>query len=106
MSFTPGFPAADFPECGGVVWGYGKNQSTLEAAVESLTNHVNERESEWWIDLYKPNDAVQEAMRQSKTANAPVVIADTQDNPGAGGNSNTTGMLLSLIHISEPTRPY
>ena len=97
MSFTPGFPAADFPECGGVVWGYGKNQSTLEAAVESLTNHVNERESEWWIDLYKPNDAVQEAMRQSKTANGPVVIADTQDNPGAGGNSNTTGMLRALV---------
>ncbi len=77
--------------------GYGTKQSTIEAAVDSLTNHVNERESEWWIDLYKPNDAVQEAMRQSKTANAPVVIADTQDNPGAGGNSNTTGMLRALV---------
>jgi microcystin degradation protein MlrC len=27
----------------------------------------------------------------------PVVIADTQDNPGAGGDSNTTGMLRALV---------
>ena len=97
LSFAPGFPAADFPECGGVVWGYGTNKTEIEAAVDSLTNHVNEREAEWWIDLYKPDEAVQEAMRQSKMANRPVVIADTQDNPGAGGNSNTTGMLRALV---------
>ena len=27
----------------------------------------------------------------------PVVVADTQDNPGAGGDSNTTGMLHALL---------
>ena len=97
LSFAPGFPAADFPECGGVVWGYGTNKTEIEAAVNSLTNHVNEREADWWIELYKPNEAVQEAMRQSKMVNRPVVIADTQDNPGAGGNSNTTGMLRALV---------
>ena len=97
LSFAPGFPAADFPECGGVVWGYGTNKTEIEAAVDSLTNHVNEREADWWIELYKPNEAVQEAMRQSKMVNRPVVIADTQDNPGAGGNSNTTGMLRALV---------
>jgi microcystin degradation protein MlrC len=30
-------------------------------------------------------------------ASAPVVIADTQDNPGAGGDSNTTGLLRALL---------
>lgn len=97
LSFAPGFPAADFPECGGVVWGYGTNNTEIEAVVDSLTNHVIEREADWWIDIYKPDEAVQEAMRQSKMANLPVVIADTQDNPGAGGNSNTTGMLRALV---------
>jgi microcystin degradation protein MlrC len=28
----------------------------------------------------------------------PVIIADTQDNPGAGGDSDTTGMLRALVH--------
>ena len=97
LSFTPGFPAADFPECGGVVWGYGRNKVIVEDAVESLAIFVNEREADWWIDVYKPDVAVKEAMRLSKGVSRPVVIADTQDNPGAGGNSNTTGMLRALV---------
>src|SRR6202047_359137 len=36
-------------------------------------------------------------MELAKTAKKPVVIADTQDNPGAGGDSDTTGMLRSLV---------
>ena len=97
MSFTPGFPAADFPECGALVWGYGTNQPELESTVSALTDHINEREHEWWIDIYNPEQAVNEAIRLSKNSKSPVVIADTQDNPGAGGNSNTTGMLRALI---------
>ena len=103
LSFTPGFPAADFPECGGVVWGYGSDEAVVGDAVDSLTNYVNEREVDWWIDIYKPDEAVKEAMRRSQGANRPVVIADTQDNPGAGGNSNTTGMLRALVanHVQD-----
>ena len=103
LSFTPGFPAADFPECGGVVWGYGSDEAVVGDAVDSLTNYVNEREVDWWIDIYKPDEAVKEAMRRSQGANRPVVIADTQDNPGAGGNSNTTGMLRALManHVED-----
>src|SRR5207302_4396973 len=33
----------------------------------------------------------------AKTATRPIVIADTQDNPGAGGDSDTTGMLRALV---------
>jgi microcystin degradation protein MlrC len=36
-------------------------------------------------------------MRIAAGASRPVVIADTQDNPGAGGDSDTTGMLRALI---------
>ena len=35
-------------------------------------------------------------MRLVGTAPGPVVIADTPDNPGASGDSNTTGMLRVL----------
>src|ERR1700751_5039846 len=37
-------------------------------------------------------------MELAKTAKKPIVIADTQDNPGAGGDSDTTGMLRALVH--------
>jgi microcystin degradation protein MlrC len=40
---------------------------------------------------------VRRAIAIAGRANRPVVIADTQDNPGAGGNSDTTGMLRALV---------
>jgi microcystin degradation protein MlrC len=36
-------------------------------------------------------------MELAKTARKPIIIADTQDNPGAGGDSDTTGMLRALV---------
>jgi microcystin degradation protein MlrC len=36
-------------------------------------------------------------MQWARTAGKPIVIADTQDNPGAGGDSDTTGMLRALV---------
>ena len=38
-----------------------------------------------------------EAIRVAATASRPVVIADTQDNPGGGGHGDTTGLLAELI---------
>jgi microcystin degradation protein MlrC len=40
---------------------------------------------------------VSEAKRLAAIASRPIVIADTQDNPGAGGDANTTGMLKALV---------
>ncbi|KAA6125831.1 M81 family metallopeptidase [Cupriavidus cauae] len=97
LSFTPGFPAADFAECGGVVWGYGDDAARIEQAVAALTDAVVAREAQWAVPFLTPDEAVQEAMRLSQAASRPVVIADTQDNPGAGGDSNTTGMLRALV---------
>src|SRR6202011_3301013 len=42
-------------------------------------------------------EGVRHAMELAKTARKPIVIADTQDNPGAGGDSDTTGMLRALV---------
>jgi microcystin degradation protein MlrC len=36
-------------------------------------------------------------MELARGAKRPIVIADTQDNPGAGGDSDTTGMLRALV---------
>jgi microcystin degradation protein MlrC len=97
LSFTPGFPAADFPECGGVVWGYGEDEAAVASAVDRLYENIAGRESAWDAGFLTPDDAVQEAMRLSAGAHAPVVISDTQDNPGAGADSNTMGMVRALL---------
>jgi microcystin degradation protein MlrC len=97
LSFAPGFPAADFPECGGVVWGYGED-ARIDGVVARLTDHIVSREAEWMVPFLAPEEAVREAQRIAAHATRPVVIADTQDNPGGGGDSNTTGMLRALVH--------
>ena len=91
ISFTPGFPASDFPECGAAVWAYAQEIAPAIKAVDELSEEIIRKEAEWWVDLYNPDEAVAEALSLSEKADKPLVIADTQDNPGAGGNSNTTG---------------
>ena len=97
LSFTPGFPAADFPECGPVVFAYGRSAGSAGAAADTLAARVLEREAQFDLQVLGPQAAVREAMRLAQGATRPVVIADTQDNPGAGGNSDTTGMLRALL---------
>src|SRR5712664_1649246 len=93
LSFTPGFPMADFAECGMAVFGYGAN---AKAAVERLRGGVADAEPHFALELHAAADAVRRA-RSRGAPGAPVVLADTQDNPGAGGNGDTTGLLKSLI---------
>ena len=42
-------------------------------------------------------EAVRRAVALAAQRTSPVVLADTQDNPGAGGDSNTTGLLRALL---------
>jgi microcystin degradation protein MlrC len=96
LSFAPGFPAADFPECGATVWGYG-DSGDIDREVQILADRIISREADWAVPLLEPEDAVRTAMRIAASASRPVVIADTQDNPGGGGDSDTTGMLRALV---------
>ena len=97
LNFAMGFSAADFAECGPVLSGYGADAGTLRSAVRQLHDAVVQARSRWRLDVLSPDAAVERAIALAATADAPVVIADTQDNPGAGGDSNTTGMLRALL---------
>jgi len=96
-SFTPGFPAADIHHCGPSVFAYGWSEEAAQTACRRLAEDVNGSESAFAGRIYDPESGVLEAMRLAEIATRPVVIADTQDNPGAGGDSNTAGMLRALV---------
>ncbi len=97
LSFTPGFPAADFPECGPVVFAYGTTELAAHTAADALLRLVNRHEADFEAPVYSADEAVRRALRIASKTERPVVIADTQDNPGAGGDSDTTGMLRALL---------
>ncbi len=95
VNFATGFPAADFAECGPTLWAYGERaQPVIEQLYDDLVTH----RADWRIVVQPAAQAVQKAIELAQqSSNGPVVIADTQDNPGAGGDSNTTGLLHALL---------
>jgi microcystin degradation protein MlrC len=105
LNFAMGFPAADIAECGPVLFGYGIDPIRVRSAVQQLHAEVAvSRRADWKLDLLTPQAAVERAIALAMEADKPVVIADTQDNPGAGGDANTTGLLHALLQADAGTR--
>jgi microcystin degradation protein MlrC len=105
LNFAMGFSAADFAECGPVLFGHGADERVVRDAVQRLHTEVAvTRRAHWSVELHAPRDAVERAIALALQAHAPVVIADTQDNPGAGGDANTTGLLHALLDADAGTR--
>ncbi|WP_102222919.1 M81 family metallopeptidase [Acidimangrovimonas sediminis] len=94
ISFNMGFPAADFADCGMSVTAYGPGATETARA---LMDRIEAAEPAFAGEVLTPSEAVARAKDLAQAATRPVIIADTQDNPGAGGDSNTTGMLHALI---------
>lgn len=97
LSFLPGFPAADFADCGPTVVAYGATQADADRAADAVTARVMASEAAFNGKVFEPDAGVLEAMALAAGATKPIVIADTQDNPGAGGDSDTMGMARALV---------
>lgn len=98
-NFTPGFPAADIRDCGAAVFAYGWDAGATERAADALYRMVLDAEPQYAGRLYSPDEAVDEAMRRTQSTSRPVLLADTQDNPGAGGSADTVGLLEALVRL-------
>lgn len=103
LNFTPGFPAADIAECGPVVFGYGE-AGAAQRAVDTLAGQIVGQRPQWSQPLLPAREAVAEALRLAALSEGPVVVADTQDNPGAGADANTTGLLHALLAAGAGNR--
>lgn len=95
-SFATGFSPADIQECGPAILVYGATPSLVQQTLDHLKNRIVTSESDFSAPLLTPKEAIERALAtQSDTG--PIVMADTQDNPGAGGNGDTVGILKALI---------
>jgi microcystin degradation protein MlrC len=97
LAFCFGFPYADFPDCGPAIAAFADTQAKADAAADAFAAHVAAREADFRQELLPAAEAVAEAKRLADGARRPVVIADTQDNPGGGGHGDTTGLLVELV---------
>lgn len=96
-SFAFGFPPADISECGPAALAYAEDQATADRIAERLIAAVNEAEADFAGKVWQPDEAVAYAKARAMELKRPIILADTQDNPGAGGNSDTVGLLEALV---------
>jgi len=90
-----GFPPADIYHAGPSLVAYAGTQEDADKAADALLQILIDAENDFDDALVSPQAAVTEAMAHSGPK--PIVIADAQDNAGAGASSDTTGLLNVLV---------
>jgi len=93
--FAFGFSAADIADAGPAVVAYAPSKTEAERMADTILDQVLAAEADFQCALLSPDAAVARAI--AAAPGRPVVIADVQDNPGAGGTSDTTGILRALV---------
>jgi microcystin degradation protein MlrC len=102
VGIAPGFPAADVTDCGPTVYACGTDRPAVTTVVRRLAAELQRREGEFALELYSVEQALGEIRRAAAPRGRPVILADTQDNPGAGGNADTMSLLKALVASGTP----
>lgn len=98
LALAMGFPLSDIAEAGPGLIAYGNDTAAANRAADALIDAVNEREESFGSRIWSPVEAIHRAKESLATpGTGPVVLADTQDNPGGGGPGDTTGLLRALL---------
>jgi microcystin degradation protein MlrC len=97
VSYLAGFPPSDIFHCGPAVVVHAATQDAADRIADQVARAIALKESEFAVPVLSPEQAVAQAKTIATKANKPVIIADTQDNPGAGGTADTTGLLFALV---------
>lgn len=89
-----GFTAADFADTRPSCVAYARTATAAEQAADHIAKLFAELEPLSDHPMLSVQEAAAIACRPR--TGKPVVLADVQDNPGAGGTSDTTGLLAAL----------
>lgn len=96
VDFATGFPPADIRECGPALVAYGTDETAVAAAADQHFARLLAAENNFTLPMLVASEAVGRAARDGRKG-APIVLADIQDNPGAGGTSDTIGLLKAMV---------
>lgn len=94
LEYVPGFPASDTAQTGPAILAMGHDANAVQQAASALLNRLAEAEQAFDVPVLSEREAIAQARRTSGTG--PVILADTQDNPGGGGAGDTTGLLHAM----------
>ena len=85
-----------FADCGVAMAAFADTQAKADAAADAFAAYVAAREA---LSLRRPCRRARQWPSEADCwrASRPVVLADTQDNPGGGGHGDTTEPLAELV---------
>jgi microcystin degradation protein MlrC len=90
-----GFPPSDMPDAGPGIVAYAESPDTCGRIVDELAALLSKAEGEYTNNVWAPEAAIAAAMANS--SERPVILADTQDNSGAGGAGDTLHAVVDLL---------
>ena len=97
LSMTVSYTGGDVYELGPAVFGYGHTQKAADDAVDALFEAFMAQEHAFVGTLYVPDDAVREALGLFTTTDKPIILVDTEDNPGGGSPADSMAVFKALV---------
>lgn len=91
-----GFNACDLPHTGPSVFTYAENQDMADKSADFLLKGMMEREAQFSVEMFLPEEAVEKALQMTETSDKPVILVDVQDNAGGGSPSDTVWLLEAI----------
>ncbi|MFC4349578.1 M81 family metallopeptidase [Kordiimonas lipolytica] len=96
IEFAAGFPLADAFETGPAIVTYAPDRKLAEAVAHQSAGLLAAREKEFTLQTMSPREAVA-AAQEGRHGHGPLLLIDTQDNPGGGAAGDTVGLLRAMI---------
>jgi microcystin degradation protein MlrC len=96
-SIMAGFASADMAHTGPTIFCYGASQAAADKAADHLYQAIMDHESDFSVDLLQPRQAIEKAIQLARNNQKPIILADIQDNAGAGGTTDTPWILEALV---------
>jgi microcystin degradation protein MlrC len=90
-----GFPPSDVPDAGPSVVAYAATPARARSVVEALARELAAIEARYANNVVSPDIGIARAL--ANTSGRPVILADTQDNSGAGGTADSAAAIIDLI---------
>ncbi len=97
-TFYHGFPYADFEQAGVSVVTVAENQADADAAAKQIAEYAWSRRQEFATSVY----TAQQAVELAASAETPVVINESSDNPGGGTPGDGTHLLREMLRRNLP----
>lgn len=97
VCLAPGFPAADVADCGPSVYACGTDAVAVAGTARGIAAGLLRCEPGFALELFTVEQAIARVARAAPPRGRPIILADTQDNPGAGGNADTMSLVKALV---------